>query len=511
MSFELIDQEAEPARASAFLTENEGSIPFGTVVLQTDGRTERVSSIAVDEQGITNAFIRLLKEEKKNIYFLVGHQEKELTDLETSGLSSMRSKLEASNYEIRSLQLLENVEAGKVGIPEDASALVIAGPRSDFLEAEIDALRRYVEIGGNLIVLVDPTLQHGDSQPNALVDWLGELGIVLGDGVIIDASGVGQLFGFGPDVPLVTQYAPFHPVTEDFSNIASVFPLVRSVSHDGDTTEGLTHTAILTTSESSWGETRTEDITDLAPASETYGYISVGGDEKSETHGHGYATLALAEAYGMSPKRSARLERALVAAVRLIERIQGTEGGWYYQPRVMALHEGSITVCLVQALRAARNSGIQVDGGVIRRAEDYLLRLQNPDGLFRYDLSETSKSSVALTAAGIATLNMAGHYDTGVIQNGVDAIWAGLTPDAQGKIENSAFPFYRRLYIAQAFWQLSDETHFERWFETEREKIVRRQRRDGSWNDPRWGECYATAVNCLVLAIPEGLLPIFQR
>ena len=260
VSFELIDQEAEPARASAFLTENERSIPFGTVVLQTEGKTERVSSIAVDEQGITNAFIRLLKAERKIIYFLVGHQEKELTDVEASGLSSMRSKLEASNYEMRSLQLLENVEGGRARVPEDASAVVVPGPRSDFLEAEIDALRTYVDSGGNAVVMVDPAIQHGDSQPDALVDWLGELGIVLGEGVIIDASGVGQLFGFGPDVPLVTQYAPFHPVTEDFANVASVFPLVRSVSHDGETTERLTHTAILTTSESSWGETRTEDI-----------------------------------------------------------------------------------------------------------------------------------------------------------------------------------------------------------------------------------------------------------
>lgn len=260
VSFEVIDQEAEPGRASIFLTENEAGIPFGTVMLQSNGKTERVSSMAVDEQGITNAFIRLVKEEKKNVYFVGGHQEKELIDVEANGLSSMRSKLEASNYTVRTLQLLEDVAEGKVHIPEDASAIIIAGPRADFLTAEIDALRTHVDAGGKLIVLVDPVIQQGDSKPTSLVDWLAELGVVFGDGVIIDASGVGQLFGFGPDVPLVTNYAPFHPVTEDFSNIASVFPLVRSVDHDGETSNGFEYTAILTTSESSWGETSTDDI-----------------------------------------------------------------------------------------------------------------------------------------------------------------------------------------------------------------------------------------------------------
>jgi len=248
--------------------------------------------------------------------------------------------------------------------------------------------------------------------------------------------------------------------------------------------------------------------TNLTPGDKQYGYISVQGDQKSEMHGHGYATLVLAEAYGMTG--SERLRPALIAAVRLIEKTQGSEGGWYYKPRRQAQHEGSITICLVQALRAARNSGISVDGEVIRAAEEYVRRLQKKDGTFRYQLGD-ERSSVALTGAAITTLNMAGRYDDSLIQSATDAIWSGLGLVEEGNRRASDWPFYERLYIAQAFWQLSDTTHFQRWFEKERELIVRTQRADGGWRGLRYGDSYATAVNCLVLATPEGVLPIFQR
>lgn len=251
--------------------------------------------------------------------------------------------------------------------------------------------------------------------------------------------------------------------------------------------------------------------TDLAPSSPTFGFIAADGDgEKTRMHGHGFATLVLAEAYGMAPRQRGRIGRALEAAVRLIENSQGTEGGWEYEPRAIAAHEGSVTICLVQALRAARNSGIRVDLQVVRRAEDYVVRLQKTDGTFRYQL-DTEDSTIGLTAAAVTTLNMVGRYDDTVVKSAVDAVWSGLLLQREDGHERSRFPYYQRLYIAQAFWQLSDSRNFERWFADERPRILRAQESDGSWSDARWGDCYATAVNCLVLAIPDGLLPIFQR
>jgi hypothetical protein len=251
--------------------------------------------------------------------------------------------------------------------------------------------------------------------------------------------------------------------------------------------------------------------TDLTPESRQFGYVSNQGDQISRTHGHGYATLAMAQAFGMWPNERAQegrdLRRALEAAVRRIEDSQGTEGGWEYEPVVTASHEGSVTICYAQALRAAQNAGLQVDTDVVRRAEDYVRRLQREDGLFRYTLND-ERATVALTAAGISTLNMTGSYDDDAIQNAVDAIWSRLQ-DPQH--ESGMYAEYERLYLAQAFWQLSDSSHFQRWFAEERQRMLRGRTADGSWRSPAYGDCYATAMHCLVLAIPEGVLPIFQR
>ena len=256
------------------------------------------------------------------------------------------------------------------------------------------------------------------------------------------------------------------------------------------------------------------DHSEQAPRSAAFGYISTTGDDISRTHGHGFATLALAEAYGMGGGSSERMGRALAAAVKCIQDSQGPEGGWEYAFQLSANHEGSVTICYVQALRAARNAGMAVDRGVIQRAEDYVLRLQKDDGTFRYKLDQPD-STIALTAASISTLNMAGRYDGAAIETAIDAIWSGLNQQSErnpsGRQKSTPWPFYQRLYIAQAFWQLADQSHFERWYEAESTRVLRSQKRNGSWNNISYGSAYATAMNCLVLSIPNGMLPIFQR
>jgi hypothetical protein len=245
-------------------------------------------------------------------------------------------------------------------------------------------------------------------------------------------------------------------------------------------------------------------------------------------HGHGLATLALAEAYSTSPSSALgrRTAEALDAAVICITRAQTLEGGWYYEPTATTEHEGSITVCIVQALRAAKDSGILVDGTVISRAVDYIRRLQQANGAFAYALSMPDKTSVALTGAGLATLHATGEYDGPRIREAYDWLWRELLSRELARAQGdhgleARFPFYERFYLAQALWQNPDRSAFDRWFAEELTVILRSQRKDGSWVDRRYesgkgrdhayGNSYSTAMNCLFLALPDGILPIFQR
>lgn len=240
------------------------------------------------------------------------------------------------------------------------------------------------------------------------------------------------------------------------------------------------------------------------------GYVASPGDPTSNMHGHGYATHALAEAFAVSPAtaRGRDLARVLPLALRLIERTQGADGAWWYFPRVSVDHEGSVTITLVQAMRAAAGAGLEVDARVIAAAEDYVRRSQTEEGAFAYRIGD-SRKTVALTAAAIATLNATGTYDDPAIRRGIDWIQRELA--RRDTRDGSEFPFYERLYLAQALWQLSDRGHFDAWFDDEVRHLLATQSPDGRWTDPRYGDAYATAMNCLVLAMPAGLLPSFAR
>jgi hypothetical protein len=88
------------------------------------------------------------------------------------------------------------------------------------------------------------------------------------------------------------------------------------------------------------------------------GFINVpNASSHGPMYGHGFATLFLAECYGMTMR--ADIREKLTKAVQLIVNTQNDEGGWRYQP-VRRDADIWVTICQVMALRAARNGGIFV-------------------------------------------------------------------------------------------------------------------------------------------------------
>ena len=151
------------------------------------------------------------------------------------------------------------------------------------------------------------------------------------------------------------------------------------------------------------------------------GYFDDGN--KSRMYGHGFATLFLAELYGMSLERDQDIRGNLRRAIDVIEKSQSSEGGWDYHPALQfhrdlplsrepptlhAYSDTSITVCQTMALRAARNLGLEVSEAVVARAQKYITSAQNPDGGFR-DVVRFSASSNALdTGWAAVALQLAG-------------------------------------------------------------------------------------------------------
>lgn len=218
-------------------------------------------------------------------------------------------------------------------------------------------------------------------------------------------------------------------------------------------------------------------------------------------YGHGFASLFLAEVYGMTAGGEVR--EKLRKAIRLITSTQNQEGGWRYQP-VRNDADLSVTVCQVMALRAARNTGIYIDKELIDNAIDYIKASQNPDGGFRYMLN-SGGSAFARSAAGIAALQYAGLYGGDEIKRGL-AYLERFTPPKEQTVGHY---FYGHYYAAQAMF-LAGDSYWHRWWPAIRNELLQKQSADGFWRGQA-GQEYGTAMALIILQLPDRLLPIFQK
>lgn len=245
-----VDADKEPALARQYQIQS-----YGTIAVEHAGRIERVTGTT--EQDITNAIIKAVQGQQKKVYFVTGHGEHDPDSAdERMGYNGARDALQRDNFTVEKLALVQQPE-----VPADAAVVVVAGPTTDYLAPEIDALRRYLNKGGKVLFMVDPPDTTDAAPLTNLVALIREWGMEVGDNVIVDRSGIGQLLGRGPGMPVATNY-PSHPITERFS-VVSAFPLARSVSPATGGTR--TAQAIVETSPQSWAESDVKALAEQRP------------------------------------------------------------------------------------------------------------------------------------------------------------------------------------------------------------------------------------------------------
>ena len=252
ISTEYIDPEKKPAMAQQY-----GITALGTVVFDYKGRNEKATSDS--EQDLTNALIKVLKGRQPKIYFTQGHGEKDTASADRSGYNGISGALTSGNFVVEKLVL-----AQQAAVPADADVLVIAGPKTDFLQPEIDMLKAYLKRGGKILLLLDPVVKADQPQPTGLQALLKDWGIEAGNDIVLDVSGMGRLIGTDESVPVAASY-PSHPITDNF-NLLTAYPLARSMSPIEGGTNGHTAQRLVETSKSSWGETNLKSLTGGEPA-----------------------------------------------------------------------------------------------------------------------------------------------------------------------------------------------------------------------------------------------------
>jgi hypothetical protein len=230
------------------------------------------------------------------------------------------------------------------------------------------------------------------------------------------------------------------------------------------------------------------------------GFITAPGG-MDQMYGHGFATLFLSQAYGMSMRPE--IEEKLKSAVKLIVETQNDAGGWRYAPQKSDA-DLSITICQIMALRAARDAGINVPEKTRTKCIEYVKKSQNADGGFRYQISGGS-STFALTAAGLVSLFSANIYSGEEVEKGLKALMHNI-PRSGGY--NDSYYFYAHYYAVQAAWHAGGEV-WRKWYPAIRDSLLKSQSGNGSWSDPQIGAEFGTAMACIILQLPNDYVPIF--
>lgn len=246
--YTFVDPDQDPVAARQAGITGDGKI------LLAMGKTQEVAASA-SETEIVKALIQLTHPNERVVYFLEGHGEALLQSSgENLSYSIAKSTLEAKNYTVKSLNLLAENK-----IPDDALAIIIAGPQKPVSPAEVTLLKKYVDNGGSLVVMEDPVILTSETETapaDPLADYLQKSwGITLNHDLIFDPnSNQNPLFA-------ISAAAGQHPITESIT-YAVIMPQARSIALSNTPAEGITLTALLSTSGNAWGETSLINNTD---------------------------------------------------------------------------------------------------------------------------------------------------------------------------------------------------------------------------------------------------------
>jgi ABC-type uncharacterized transport system involved in gliding motility auxiliary subunit len=217
----VVYQDIEKERTAA-IAANITARP--SITVDVSNKHEMAKSLT--EEEVTGAIVRALKGGDRTVCFTSGYGESDPGDSQQDGYSSLKEVTERNNYKTQVVSLIP-----VPSIPKECTMLVVGGPKRDYLQPAVDAIKKYVEDGGRALFFLDPPLKFGSQVDDnaALEGVLTSWGVKTNTDLVLDLSGVGQLFNMGPELPIVTKYED-HAITRAMRNMATAFPITRSMA-----------------------------------------------------------------------------------------------------------------------------------------------------------------------------------------------------------------------------------------------------------------------------------------
>jgi ABC-type uncharacterized transport system involved in gliding motility auxiliary subunit len=263
VSTEYVDPDKKPTLASQNQVQQ-----YGTILFKYKGRSERITTDT--EQDITTGIIKVVQGQQKKVYFTQGHGERDVSSGERDGYKGIADGLTRENYTVDKIVL---AQAGSV--PDDAAVVVVAGPKTDFLPGEIEALKKYLGKSGKLLLAIDPPDKLDTPPLSNLIALSHDWGIDVGNDIVVDVSGIGQLIGTDQSVPVAAPPYPSHAITQRF-NLLTAYPFARSVTPVPGGVNGHTAQGFVQTSPRSWAEADIKGLLTTGKVS----FSAAGGDKQ---------------------------------------------------------------------------------------------------------------------------------------------------------------------------------------------------------------------------------------
>lgn len=207
-TYEFIDpqKEADLARSQGVTAyETLAVSAVGTDIIDLVQPTDQVYSRL--EQDLYTALLVATETQRKKVYFLSGHGERDVTRDAEDGYLKIREGLEVDNYQVETLPWAPVDE--DVAVPDDAALLVIAGPTGELPTAHLDALNYYMagrypdgeprREAARIIFLAEPDTH--DTFRAFLAFW----------GVIVTDSYIRDVEGSQPNAPRTLRVGIYNP------------------------------------------------------------------------------------------------------------------------------------------------------------------------------------------------------------------------------------------------------------------------------------------------------------
>lgn len=229
---------------------------------------------------------------------------------------------------------------------------------------------------------------------------------------------------------------------------------------------------------------------------------------------HGFAMLAMAEAYGTVDDRTLwaggekmrSIGQSLELAVRcaVTSQKKSAQSGWRYSPDSSDA-DTSVSGAVLMGLLAARNAGIEVSDEAINKAIDYFTKMTSDSGQVAY-AGGIGGFDESLARISIATLvySIARRKDLPQFKATLGYLTQQLENNNAGHYQE-----YTRYYQAQALFQGNVEA-WDKWNKLLVRQLKTSQLSDGSIKGP-WGPAVGTSLSMLALAVNYRFLPIYER